>query len=653
MAGINAKTITLMLDILFVLVVLSGFLWGLKRGLKKSVNRLLLVIISIAVSLVLAGLITNGIFHLSLFKIDGATTINEYINNLANKYIGEGHYYTAEAILVLVKGVVNLISFVLVFIVVKFISWIVFLFIARDSKAKKAENAKLKEFGYKPKKYRWLGSLVGAIQGALIAFCLFIPISGISGVIADISSPQVSAKNNNTYEHSIVLDNVPKDYVGLVNVYENSVTNKMFGWLKLDNLLFNTLTSGSVDGVRISFRNEIVAVNNIYSSLKSSNLIDGGKEQISNEIIDLNETEFNSLTNDISNSITSSKLIRFALVDLSNYGASKFDVASRLKVKDINWEKENKIVSDSLSDIVYSVKPVVANIISGNKDKIVEVLSEEQIDFSKLGRGFDKAKNAALLKDIYNPAFQHLLSSAYVLDFGNSIGFDFSKINITSVVWEKEFGTVGKALTLANQLKDKSDLGDITGSDVKNILTSMSESQVGEEFDSLIANQLKEQFGIETSEDFSITKDSALIDSTANAVSALQNTNSGEALDETKSAELLNIVETMPENSNSEALFDAFAKEAGVENSADLNVADAKNVASLLNEFLNCNAENNVANATALATALDANPSCIMILRFKSNTYLVDSSKYQAIDDASNGMANKEQIMSLFTLKAE
>lgn len=650
MSGLSAKTISLVLDLLFFIVVLIGFLWGIKRGLKKSVNRMLLIIISIAVSLIVSGLLTNMLFNMSLFDINGSRSIEDYLTKSISNLIGEGDFLTAQAVFVLAKGLINLIAFIVVFLIIKFITWIIYLIIMRDTRADKAEREQLKQAGLKPKKYRWWGGLVGAVQGALVALCLFIPISGISGVVADISNPTANATKSSQYEHSIVLDLVPKKYLDYVNVYENTITNKAFGWLKLDNLLFNTLTSGKVDGVRISFRNEVKSVNKIYSTLKKSNLIENDKTVVSDRIKNLSEEEFSSITNEISNSITSSKLIRFALVDISNYGARELGVEEKVRVKDLDWEKENEILSGALSDVTFSIKPVIANMVSSQNDSLSNILSNEEIDFGRFGKGIDKLKNMALFKDLYKPAFQKLLSSAQIIKYGDEIGFDFRKINITNVVWEKELGNLGKALKLANQLKDKTDLSEISGSEIKDILTSMGESQVGEEFDKLIAKELEEQYNVVVPDDFSITTDAELIETTSKAIDALQKTETGDALTSEQSSELLNIVETMPESETSQALLDAFAKEAGVEEAETITVASAKEGAELLNDFLTCEESENAEKATLLANALNSSPSCIKILKFRSNTYLISEEKYNSINSATDGLDNKEDIMLLFTV---
>jgi hypothetical protein len=170
----------------------------------------------------------------------------------------------------------NLLVFIILCYIMSFISWVIYkvlalVFIKKDSyEMKQGKKVKIKT-----KKYRWWGGAIGVVQGFILMFVTFAPISGIVGLVNELSaSTVVVAEESVDYElsptASLLNENLPKDIKELFEAYDKTAVGWTTGIFGLDNITFNNISSIRVNEHTISLRDEVLNLSNVYELLKIS-----------------------------------------------------------------------------------------------------------------------------------------------------------------------------------------------------------------------------------------------------------------------------------------------------------------------------------------------------------------------------------------------
>lgn len=213
-SSITPDTIILILNVFSIVVLLLGFLWGLKRGLFKASYRFIVTLVIIFGCWLVFPAIMNLICSFDLsqfgnFEYNGyqITTIGDLFEFITKMLLGlieqtESGWteYTGDVVIAetqvygLIYGTASMVlrlAFMLIIIVLnwtlfRFLFGIVYLIIRPK---KKVLNKKGKKVRAKPKgSSRLLGGLVGTVNAIFILFLIFVPISGIFSIGSDISS---------------------------------------------------------------------------------------------------------------------------------------------------------------------------------------------------------------------------------------------------------------------------------------------------------------------------------------------------------------------------------------------------------------------------------------------------------------------------------
>ena len=181
----SAELISIVLPALFALTVLISALFGLVRGLNKSVIRMITLVLAAILTFVIAGPITTAI--LESITIEGQTIaqmITAAVSQMEMGAIVESIPMLGQAILAAPAFVLAIPVFPVVFHVLKFITWIVFLFVQKplrklifkDSCDKEVERQK--PMGIRVAK-RFGGLGVGIVTGVLIFAMVLTPVLGL------------------------------------------------------------------------------------------------------------------------------------------------------------------------------------------------------------------------------------------------------------------------------------------------------------------------------------------------------------------------------------------------------------------------------------------------------------------------------------------
>ena len=168
------------------LSLLIGFFYGLKRGLAKTFIRLITVIAAAVVSYYVA---INISAQLDLFF--AGKTLEEVITSVYAEYetavkpetreiIAAFDAETAQLIISLVAAlVISPLIFITLFYIAKAVLWIVYWLIGAILRQSSKHKSALSTI---------VGGLIGIVQGAIIAFCVLLPVTGFLSLAGDVKA---------------------------------------------------------------------------------------------------------------------------------------------------------------------------------------------------------------------------------------------------------------------------------------------------------------------------------------------------------------------------------------------------------------------------------------------------------------------------------
>lgn len=272
------------------LIILLGFLWGIKRGLKKSLSRFIWLLVTLVLLVAFSGMISKALMHANVsflnlsyegiecsslyqyFKtiIENNETIRQYIPNPATLS------QFAETLPVVVG---NLIVFVVLFWLAKILLW-PFWAIMASKIAKKERRPSKKQIALArqenrtlpmpyPKRRMW-GGLIGILSGVLVAVATLMPVVGLSNIFSTIDKEGVSAAES-VQKQSLLKELFGEETAEYLLFYENSPGGKVFKYTGIDfvsNKLFDSVSTAKVNGKKIMLSNEIKTVTKVYSNFK-------------------------------------------------------------------------------------------------------------------------------------------------------------------------------------------------------------------------------------------------------------------------------------------------------------------------------------------------------------------------------------------------
>ena len=338
----DASYIALAINVVLILFVLFGLLWGLARGFKKSLVRLAYLLVFVIILGLLSPVISNLLLGITLpqsfvsgfasgaeipaegISITGLLELLLLGTSEAPTELGQlcvDNPALTELITKLPAVLVNLFVFVILVFAAKAMSWIGYfitckIHFRKDKKKPKQVEYPEKQYavvGGKPviieqteqpkvKKHRLLGGLVGAVQGLVLMFCFFLPVTGfvnIAGQFIDTTSVQAEtayADSNNEYEYlqKYITQNIDPEIIEYFAAYKNSIANKALSLGGIDQVCFDMISSTKVEGEKISIRQEI----NTFAKVTESVLY--VQDVTSNENFQFSDLDFDKLENAIS-----------------------------------------------------------------------------------------------------------------------------------------------------------------------------------------------------------------------------------------------------------------------------------------------------------------------------------------------------------------
>lgn len=292
----TAQTIGYILSGIAGFFILMGFLFGLKRGYKKSLFRFVWLAVTVVLLLIFSSMITKGLLRLDVsflnLTVQGepVTTFYEFMrvfieeNPTIQSYIANPSVLTdlAESIPVLLG---NIVVFLLLFWLTKILLWPLWAIFASRIGRKEKMALKRHEITISTSKKRpWLGGLIGVFSGVLITLVTFMPLIGLSETVIEINeSNQVAATSVEAHPGLItdlLVENMGEDANNILEYiycYEESPIGQVFkytGVNALGNAMFKNVTTVTVNGEAISLTKETKNVARIYKNARKIEDID-------------------------------------------------------------------------------------------------------------------------------------------------------------------------------------------------------------------------------------------------------------------------------------------------------------------------------------------------------------------------------------------
>lgn len=311
--------------------ILFGFLLGLVRGFNRSLLRMIIVLACVAGAWLLKDVFVNLLLKIEI----GGEPLEETISSL---FMSEGSDLPESLvtfIFLLIQILLGVALFLILFILLKFISWTIIFPICKlfvkKGKSKKA----------------LLGGVIGLVQGALVAFVLCFPFTGlmvqVNGLTTSLTEIEMDGQPLMDAEIKEKFDSF-----GIAE-YEESTLGKFY--VNVGGGLYNKLaTAKDENGKEMSLES---AVNAMTSAVK-----------IAGKLSDLTTVDF-------SEGITSENVgkVADALRDIGEI------------VNGEMTEESREIVNNLINDVVKSM---------GGEDSDISI--PDDFDISTIG--FEEAADA-------------------------------------------------------------------------------------------------------------------------------------------------------------------------------------------------------------------------------------------------------------------
>ncbi len=163
---------------LTAIALIFGTLWGMRRGRNRSILRLILIIGCVVGAIFLRPILVDIIMEIDT----GDGTVAEMLASSLNQ--GEQALPASMQNLVvsLIEIIFGLLSYFILFFVLRFITWILIypickIFVKKEAKKKKG----------------W-GALIGLVQGLVVAFAVIVPLNGLAVQVNKLSQVKMDGK---------------------------------------------------------------------------------------------------------------------------------------------------------------------------------------------------------------------------------------------------------------------------------------------------------------------------------------------------------------------------------------------------------------------------------------------------------------------------
>ncbi len=371
--------ITLMSYLLFFFIIIGAVMAGMRKGLVRSTMSLGSLIVFIVVAGLITAPITSAILGVDVsflnVEYNGqiATNLTDVVKALLFSISNvEAAANASPALMQLIENipyvVISLVVFTILTWIFWFVSFIVYYIIQKfalrssriERKIKKQQKLEKKAMKrgevvqsqnqavlQKPKRSRLLGAVVGLVQGIVLSFVLFFPVSSVCGIVGDLTatSNQVaveaaqSEENLNQKSGDLIRYYVGDNVLQYFDSYNNTFVSKFVAMGGLNYTVFDEITKINIENKDVRIRQEVYSIVNTYDELMD--IFNFGKDSSGWKDLD-----FKGIKSSLDNLIDSN-LISTLVPELMPYALENY-VYSNEMFKELAGNEITKAELDSL-----------------------------------------------------------------------------------------------------------------------------------------------------------------------------------------------------------------------------------------------------------------------------------------------------------------
>lgn len=254
--------------IVTIVTVAVGLLLGLMRGSRRAVLRLLLVLLCVVGAYFLKDVVTNALLQLNI----QGQTLEQIIIGILPAEIQS----MSDVAMPLVTVIVSVLSFLLCFSALLFVTWAI-LFPILKIFVKKGK-----------KKHAFVGGIVGAVQGVAVAFVMCVILNGLFVNIGNVMAAMENEQQPETTASVIFLatetdgsssgGNQPPDeklqqLMSALSEYKESSISKMYskiGGKAFDLVASVKMTNEDGEVEKVTLKGQIDAVSGLLKLAKNA-----------------------------------------------------------------------------------------------------------------------------------------------------------------------------------------------------------------------------------------------------------------------------------------------------------------------------------------------------------------------------------------------
>ncbi len=300
----NASLIPTIVLSLFLVCIILGFLFGWFRGFSKSLVRFIILLAVTVLAFFVVPSITKAVLKMDISKwninIDGVQviTLGDLIIDMLEKIpvvqeLIESSPTFEEVITLAPQMIANVVLFIAFFFIFKWVSMVIYWIIAGVFFSKKKMGDK--------DRHKFIGAVIGTVQGFMIAIVLMVPIFGMvettRPVMQAIQAEQQANASSGSEEtpsgfvynvdgegsgteaggeeanepKAPTLGEVSDESMKYINAFDNTWLVKVLKAVKIS--MFDSLTTVKDRDLEIQLRKEMKIVADAYPGL--SGLIGG------------------------------------------------------------------------------------------------------------------------------------------------------------------------------------------------------------------------------------------------------------------------------------------------------------------------------------------------------------------------------------------
>lgn len=423
-------------------IILSGFLYGFKRGFKKALLRLVILGACVALSFLYREKISDIALNTPISE--GKSLLELLTESFSSGENAEQMEGLLNVITNILKMVIQIFVFIICFYVLKTVSMIIYwifsgIITSREKRkvrnSHKVEGNKIDEtkvkYEVKKNRKKWFGSLVGIGQGILIIIFVVGPLNGL---VVNISSLIKSLSEVEMEETKIIDENTVSvlDNLGLFD-YGNSSVSKVYtllgdgvykevskiedengntvniksqieaidGGVKMVDVMSSLSNLDTSEGFTADTKDELVNIFNELDEIKE-NMSEEGVEQLDNLIKDVVSPMLGEAAEDLPINLDE---ISFAEVDFSNE-AEVIDSFYGLMEKAENGEEldTDEVLEEVITNLSDSnlILPILSQVVEDLPEEEQLNLSEEDKNkVEEIINGLDNKENVDELKALF------------------------------------------------------------------------------------------------------------------------------------------------------------------------------------------------------------------------------------------------------------